>query len=540
MIQKIGKKVIGLVLLALALIVYVIQQIPRESAVNMSAVNAKLQEQPVQEPYGSVYEVFVYSYEDTDGDGIGDLNGITEKLDYIHDLGFRGVWLMPVCPSPTYHKYDVADYMSIDPQYGTMEDFQRLVQEAHSRDMKVILDLVLNHTSVQHPWFTKAAEYMRSLPAGQEPDPAVCPYAEYYRFSRNMQGGYAKLADSDWYYEARFWEGMPDLNLDNEAVRKEIAEIMKFWIDKGTDGFRLDAVTSYYTGDHEKNIQFLSWVKKTAVSFDPDCYIVCEGWENRNTYAQYYASGVDSMFDFSFADVSGVITSTLLGRYKARDFGNAQESEWQLYQSYGSQAVNAPFYTNHDMGRSAGYYATDDGSKTKLAQAMNLLMSGNVFLYYGEEIGMKGAGKDENKRAPMYWTQDPDVEGMTQGPPGMDEVAMKFAPLDEQMKDPYSIVNYVKEVMRIRNAFPVIACGRAWVHQDLTTDSVCMIMKEDGVHEPAAIIYNISDQVQTVDLSSTEFHALRGVLTVNEDAVAFSNDILTLPAWGCAVLTEQE
>ncbi|MBQ1320489.1 MAG: hypothetical protein IIY53_02440, partial [Solobacterium sp.] len=498
--KKYRKIILSLVLLLSVLIVYAVkQQSSRKSAVSvMSQVNASLQEDIPEGVYPSVYEVFVGSFYDADGDGTGDLNGVTQKLDYIHDLGFRGIWLMPIAPSPTYHKYDVADYTDIDPAYGTREDFRTLAAACRERRMQVIVDLVLNHTSVQHPWFQTAAAYLHDLPKGAEPDPQACPYVDYYRFTRQAQGGYAQLADSGWYYEARFWEGMPDLNLDSDAVRREIREIMRYWLNEGADGFRLDAVTSYYTGNADKNIEFLSFVNQTAKELDPDCYIVCEGWDSQKVYARYYASGVDSMFDFAFADASGIIAGTLLGQYTARDFGNMLEKEWQLYESYGPQAVNAPFYTNHDMGRSAGYYATDEGDRTKLAQAMNLLAGGKVFLYYGEEIGMKGAGRDENKRAPMYWSDDPQAAGMTKAPPGMDNVQMKFPSLAEQEKDPYSILNYIREVMRIRNALPVITSGRTWVHQDLTTDDVCVLIREDGVHAPALVVYNISPETQTI------------------------------------------
>ena len=540
--KKYRKIILSLVLLLSVLIVYAVkQQSSRKSAVSvMSQVNASLQEDIPEGVYPSVYEVFVGSFYDADGDGTGDLNGVTQKLDYIHDLGFRGIWLMPIAPSPTYHKYDVADYTDIDPAYGTREDFRTLAAACRERRMQVIVDLVLNHTSVQHPWFQTAAAYLHDLPKGAEPDPQACPYVDYYRFTRQAQGGYAQLADSGWYYEARFWEGMPDLNLDSDAVRGEIREIMRYWLNEGADGFRLDAVTSYYTGNADKNIEFLSFVNQTAKELDPDCYIVCEGWDSQKVYARYYASGVDSMFDFAFADASGIIAGTLLGQYTARDFGNMLEKEWQLYESYGPQAVNAPFYTNHDMGRSAGYYATDEGDRTKLAQAMNLLAGGKVFLYYGEEIGMKGAGRDENKRAPMYWSDDPQAAGMTKAPPGMDNVQMKFPSLAEQEKDPYSILNYIREVMRIRNALPVITSGRTWVHQDLTTDDVCVLIREDGVHAPALVVYNISPETQTIHTGSTEFHHLKGVLTVSAEPVGFRDDTLTLPPWGTAVLTGEE
>ena len=497
---------------------------------------------------GVCYEVFVYSFEDSDGDGIGDLKGLREKLDYINDGDDEGgedlecdmIWLMPVFSSPTYHKYDVTDYLSIDRQYGSMEDFDELLLACHERGVRLILDLPVNHTSVSHPWFEEAAAYVRSLGPEEEISYEDCPLAGWYHFTRESGNGYALLEGTDWYYEARFWEGMPDLNLDEPAVRDEIAKIADFWLDKGVDGFRLDAVTSYYTEDQAASISFLSWFVDRVKSVRPDVYLVGEAWTDFDTYTRYYESGIDSMFDFAFSGQEGVITRVARGKKPAAWYGEKLVQEEALFDSLPGTVINAPFYTNHDMARSAGYYTRDDGSRTKLAEALNLLMPGRAFLYYGEELGMKGSGIDENKRAPMYWSTDPEAPGMCQGPPGMEEVKMKFGSLEEQETDPASILAYVRSAIAIRSRFPVIACGKTRLVADLSGDDLCVLIREDGNGRAVMLAVNTSEEERMADLSGEEcrgFGVLAGQLTVSEEEASMEGSVLRLPAFGIAVLT---
>ncbi len=185
------------------------------AAVQMIDYNKDLTPAARDDDYRTTYEIFVYSFCDSDGDGIGDLNGIRSKLDYISDMGFDQIWLTPVQPSDTYHKYDVDDYRAIDPAFGTMEDYEALLQECHERGIRVLMDLVLNHTSDTHAWFQAASDYLHELPPDWEPSEEYCPYFGYYNFSRTQQDGYAPLEGTNWYYEARFWSEMPDLNLGN-------------------------------------------------------------------------------------------------------------------------------------------------------------------------------------------------------------------------------------------------------------------------------------------------------------------------------------
>jgi glycosidase len=505
------------------------------------------QEILMDDKYRTYYEVFLYSYEDSNGDGIGDLVGLSKKLDYIKDMGFNGIWLMPIMPSPTYHKYDVTDYYAIDPVYGTMEEFDAFLAACKERDIRVILDLVMNHTSSRHPWFVEACEYLSGLEGA--PNSEDCPYVNYYHFSREkVDGTYYPVPDSDWYYEGHFTADMPDLNLMDENVREEFRQIITFWLDKGVSGFRIDAAKEFESGSPDTNVKILTWLAETVREINPDAYLVAEVWTDLDSYARYYASGIDSVFDYTFGDQSGVIAS-VLNRKSGSDastYGQVTASLTELFSRYNPEFIDAPFYTNHDLGRSAGYYAGDGSEeKTKLAQAMNLMMTGNVFLYYGEEIGMKGSGKDENKRAPMYWTADPDATGMCAGPPAMDAVKMKFQPLDEQMEDGNSIYSFVKEAITLRNAYPAIARGITTFAENASDEAICVQIKSYQKQE-IALVWNISQESTQVDLQGIHFgsdtkadgaqaHIGGALLTGTQDIVT-DGSVITLPPYSMVLL----
>ena len=331
---------------------------------------------------------------------------------------------------------------------------------------------------------------------------------------------------------------MPDLNLDNEAVRDEIREIFRFWLDRGADGFRLDAVTSYYTDETAENIAFLAWVNDTVKGIKKDAYLVAECWADMETYAKYYSSGVDSFFDFAFAGSEGYIAALARGKKDASFYGKTLAEEEKLFAGYGAETVNAPFYTNHDMARSAGYFTRDDGSRVKLAQALNLLMPGQAFLYYGEELGMKGSGKDENKRAPMYWNADPEAEGMCSGPADMDEVKMKFESEDAQDADPYSILSYVRNVIRIRTSYPAVSLGKTVRIKELSGKKVCVIRRDAPGYPSVWLVFNMSDEAQELDISGPEmpaFSEITDMLCVSEEKAELSDGRLILPPFGISL-----
>ena len=438
----------------------------------MEQMNAKNDPNVIQDNYRTCYEVFVYSFFDSDGDGIGDLKGLTEKLDYIEGLGCNEIWMMPIMPSPSYHKYDITDYMNIDKQYGTLDDFDALITECHKRNINVIIDFVINHTSNEHPWFKAAADYIKSLPDGAEPDSSECPYVDYYNFSKTN------------------------------------------------------------TGDD------LTWLVNNVKSKKADAYMVGEGWTTYREYAKYYKSGIDSMFNFDFSQQDGYIGKVLNGaaNHGASTYGNALVDVENEIKKYTDSYIDAPFYTNHDMGRSAGYYNGDNAEeKTKMAQAMNLLMPGNAFLYYGEEIGMRGTANDETKRLAMRWSGDSKAKGMCVGPQNAEETEQTYDTLDKQMEDPYSIYNFVKQTISIRNAFPEIARGTNTFEKDLSNDNVCIFTREYN-GEKAVLIFNPSKDEASVDVSSLGVNDAVAMLQTTKKAPSYKDGTAKLPAYSVLVL----
>ena len=504
----------------------------------------------IDDNYRTYYEVFVYSFYDSDGDGIGDLQGLISKLDYINDgddttdtdLGCNGIWLMPVHPSPTYHKYDVTDYYDIDPVYGTLEDFQEFLAACDERGIKVIMDLVLNHSSSKHPWFEEACAYLRELGAA-EPNAADCPYFDYYHFSKEEKDGYYKVSGTDWYYEGQFWSEMPDLNLDCEALREEIRKITAYWLDMGVGGFRLDAVKEYYTDGQQENIDFLTWLTDTVKGQKEDAYLVGEAWVNINDYSKYYASGMDSLFNFAFSGAEGIIAKVMNGT-PAEKYGAACASLQETFGQYNENYIDAPFYTNHDMARSVGYYVGENSlNRVKMAGAMNLLMSGSAFVYYGEELGMKGSGRDENKRAPMYWSKDPETAGMCDGPADMEDFEMKYDSLEEQQTDASSIYQFYKKAIKVRNQNPEIARGTVEYLEEVSGDKVCVLRKVYNGSEVLLVFVTGADS-ETVDLSGVTLNdnavgdntEVRATLTTGEEPVTMESGVATLPGYSVLLI----
>ena len=457
----------------------------------------------------SWYQVFVYSFYDSDGDGIGDLNGVRERLDYISGMGFNGIWLLPIHPSSTYHKYNVRDYYAIDPEYGTMEDFDALIAACEEKGIKVILDLVLNHTDKGHPWFT------------ERPD--------FYNISDTPgNGNWEQLPDGRW-YECQFWGEMPDLNLESMEVRVELEKIVAFWLGRGVSGFRLDAIKDF-TGNMDRNIEVLKWLSGAVKGINPDAYLVGEVWDATNSLYQYYGSGVDSFFAFPFAGSDGYIAKLLLNvGAPVGDYLDRVASAAQSAKALNPVATNAPFFTNHDMARASGFMRRDP-DLIKTAWGLSLMQPGDAFVYYGEELGMSGSGKDENKRAPMFWTDEIGAPGMAAGPPGMGEVSHGFPPAVQQVGDPDSIYTYVREAVCLRAKYPHIGRG--------DFDAIPLDAGRAGAAlrtwqgSEIIVAYNVSPDTATLNLPGE----LMDFLSATGEEPEQQGDEITLPGYCIAIL----
>lgn len=468
---------------------------------------------PADDKYRNYYEIFVYSYADANGDGVGDFRGLESKLPYIADMGFNGIWLMPIMPSPSYHKYDVTDYYNVDPQYGTLEDFRSMLAKAHELGIHVIIDLVVNHSSSEHPWF---------LDAKTGPD---ARYRDYYVWSEEAREGYTPAGGA--YYESRFVDSMPDLNLDNPELRAELEKIMSFWLtDVGVDGFRLDAVTSFYTGRQEQNAEFLDWLGKTAHGIKEDSYLVGEAWTDFLEISKYSQTAVDSFFMFPAAQGTGYLNKILLpgAPTPGETYGKLTA---KIEEILADHSINAGFLGNHDTTRAANFLDREDLPKLKMGAALLSMLPGNPFVYYGEEIGMIGTGDDPNKRIGMLWTPEGPE---TRDPPGTTESGYALPSVEEQRKDEDSLLNWYKDLMWLRHKYPAIARGTTEVLPCDNAD-LCVLRRVWG-DSTVTIVVNPSlrDHVVSMEGELAEAMNAKGL------DVKLSGGELVLPSYSIAIL----
>ena len=454
---------------------------------------------PTQTNARAYYHIFVGSFSDSNGDGIGDLRGIIERFDYLNDgddnsgksLGVEGLWLSPIHPSSSYHKYDVKDYYTVDPKFGTLEDLKELIQLCKSRNVQLILDLVINHTSSQHPWFLKFRE---AHVTGNTSD----PYYNYYSFAPDQPGNatFCALPGTQEYYEGNFSHEMPELNFDNPIVREEMVKVAQFYLEMGVDGFRFDAAKYIYYGDEPRNVEFWKWYMEQLRAIKPDLYAVAEVWDGDPITYPYFAAL--NCFNFSMSQASGQI---------ARAARNGAVSSYTDYveqyiaeiQRQNPDAMPVTFITNHDMDRAAGFLMTATGA-AKVAANLSLLMPGSSFIYYGEEIGMLGSrggsNTDANRRLAMLWGDEDTVKD----PVGANYSAKQAnGTVKDQLSDPNSLYNHYKKLIALRKANPEIANG-VFTSLSIKEGRVGGFLSQyEG--KTVAVIHNTTTDAVTIDLS---------------------------------------
>lgn len=465
----------------------------------------------------AMYQIFPYSFCDSNGDDVGDIPGITSKLDYIQSQGYDGIWINPISPGTSYHKYDVEDYYDIDEQFGTLEDFDALISAAHERGMTILYDLVINHSSSSHQWFIEGAE---AFAAGQTDN----QYAKYYNFVDTSDGssapaGYSRYKSTSVYYEARFTSTMPDFNLQsvfddpNCDLASELRDIFNFWlVDHDVDGFRLDAVTSYFTNDQASNLAFLTWLNDEVKALKPNAYIVGEGsWSaNSSENLGYQDSGVDSFFNFlnaSAAGDDGAIASAIQNENPSTYY-----SRNQLGIEAAGEGLPAFFMGNHDKSRITNIVSgRTKPEKVKFAHSLLQLLPGVTYNYYGDEIGMANgkSTNDPNKRTRFLWGDDASE---CADPPGTESytysMGYPYPSLSSQLEDDDSIVNFAKRATMVRRYFPEIANCESFMkaYQSGTVIVLSYEMDESTVY--AAINFSSSSYVD-LDRSVLEGAALK-------------------------------
>jgi alpha-glucosidase len=522
--------------------------------------------------HGVIYQIYPRSFQDTNADGIGDLNGIIQRLDYLQDLGIDGIWLSPIMPSPDADfGYDVSDYHTIDPKYGNLQDFDRLLKEAHKRGIHILMDLVLNHTSDQHRWFQESRMSRTN------------PYHDWYIWRDASPDG---SAPNNWksafggpawefdekrgqYYLHLFTKEQPDLNWRNPDVRAAMLDIFRYWLDKGVDGFRLDVFNAWYKdaelrdnprlpGLHRRPfesyahiydvsqpemIPALQDIRKIMDAY-PDRYVVGETFLADSAHARTYI-GEDRLhagFDYAYAN----------SPFSARAFGKAIQYWDSLHED---QAWPNYFLNNHDTPRSSTRYAgANDDARLKLLAAMHLTVRGTPYLYYGEEIGMRDVSltraqlKDPVGR--RYWPFNKGRDGC-RSPMQWDARAFagfstaetwlpvhsnyKVRNVANQAAAPASLLNFYKSLIALRRQRPALHAGKLNM-VDAGNDSL-LVYKRATSEETMLVVLNFSKNMQSYTLPVEDFNQWDLVFTGNEPITSHMTDAtLDLPPYGLAIL----
>lgn len=486
-------------------------------------------------PHSVSYEIFVQSFCDSDKDGIGDIKGMTSRLDYLADLGIGGIWLMPMSPSPSYHKYDVTDYYGIHPDYGTLDDFKEFVQEAHKRNIKVVIDLVINHSGSDHPWFVEASKDENN------------PYRDYYVWAHKddpqTRGEGKTTGDdshnvhqwhgangSDYKYYGYFWGGMPDLNFDNPQVRQEAYKIGRFWLEEvGVDGFRLDAARHIFTDDRqEDNHRFWEEFRAEMQKVKPDVYLVGEVWGLADIVAPY-TKGLPALFNF---EMSWKILDALKnGRGDSLAIHHARIMDF--YQRVNPDFVDATILSNHDQNRIMSE-VNNDLNKAKMGAALLLTLPGSPYIYYGEEIGMKGKKPDEQIREPFLWDAGANDDCRTTWREPQYSTEQTVQPAARQAADPNSLLNHYKAYIRLRNNSKALSHGQVEPVNMENRAVSAFLRTHEG--ESVLVLHNLSGSAATVTLPASLGEHSR--VLHQHNAAKLAKGTVQLPAYSSLILTK--
>ncbi|HAA85236.1 MAG TPA: alpha-amylase [Kosmotogaceae bacterium] len=473
------------------------------------------------------YELFLRSFADGNGDGIGDLQGATEKLDYISALGMEGIWLLPIMSSPSYHGYTVTDFYNVNPIYGDIKDLRLFLAEAHKRDLKVILDLPLNHTSTNHEWFLRALNGER-------------PYSDWYLWLEDESWLKARRPwdkQKVWtpigstFYYSLFGPGSPDLNYDSESLWHECRNILTFWLSLGFDGFRFDAAKHIFDFSkkignceyqHDRNIAFWSDMTSHSRKINPEAIFVSEVWDDWETVEKYSSTfGIGFNFPLSY-----VIKEAIEGR-SVQKFIDGFRGTMPHYFTDNRSFESGVFLTNHDMTR---LVTNMNGNQNQAIFALSMLMSvpGIPFVFYGEELGMEGVYNElfnEEQLEPFPWYESGFGPGQTEwkavdkNRPGMGRS------YEKQSKSNESFLSRFRKTLLFRKERPWLRWAKV---DNIYEKSGCLCLELTQGTRRISFIYNLSDSAKNLCIEKT-IHTLAGSATTTDNGI-------NLKAWSCAVI----
>lgn len=515
--------------------------------------NSFLKDDPLWYKNAIIYEVPVRAFADSNGDGIGDFRGLTEKLDYLKDLGVTAVWVLPFFPSPLRDDgYDIADYTSVNPIYGTLEDFKEFLAAAHQRGIRVIIELIINHTSDQHPWFQRAR---RAASGSSERDFYVwSDTPEKYQEARII---FQDFESSNWtwdplakaYYWHRFYYHQPDLNYDNPAVREAVFEVLEFWMDLGVDGFRLDAVPYLYEreGTNCENLpETHAYLKRLRAHVDekyPNRMLLAEANQWPEDAAQYYGNGDECQMNFHFPLMPRLFMALRMeDNFPIIDIlkqtpAIPDNCQWGLFLRNHDE-LTLEMVTDEDRDYMWKVYAQDpvmrvnlgirrrlapllgnDRRQIELLNSLLLSLPGTPVLYYGDEIGMGDnvyVGDRNGVRTPMQWSSDRNAGFSRTNPQRLylpvivdSEYHYEAINVEAQRANPNSLWYTMKRLLATRKRFQ--ALGRGNFELLPTNNRKVLVFTRTYEDERILVVVNLSRFVQTVELDLSAFNGLKPV-----------------------------